>query len=46
MSFRVIGIDQVRSASDRTRGDICQIMGLLYIPDELESGSYETSRSW
>ena len=41
VSFRVIRFDQGRSAPDRARGDICQIVGLLYIPDELESGSYQ-----
>ena len=45
VSFRVIRIDQGRSAPDRARGDIRKIVGLLYIPDELESGGYERTES-
>jgi hypothetical protein len=45
VSFRVICIDQGRSAPDLARGHNCQIVGLLYIPDELESGSYECTES-
>jgi hypothetical protein len=45
MSLRVIHIDQGRGASDLTRGDNCQIVGLLYIPDELESGGHERTES-
>jgi hypothetical protein len=41
MSVRVIRVDQGRSAPDLARGGTCQIMCLLYIPNEIESGSYE-----
>jgi hypothetical protein len=45
VSFRVIRIDQGRSAPDLARGDNCEVVGLLYIPDELESGGHERTES-
>jgi hypothetical protein len=43
MSLRVIHIDQGRGAPDLAHDGICEIMGLLDIPDELESSGYPGS---
>jgi hypothetical protein len=41
MSFRVIRIDQGRSAPDIARNGICEIVGLPYIPHEIECRSHK-----
>jgi hypothetical protein len=45
MAFRVVRVDQGRGAPDLARDGTCEIMGLLYIPDELESGGYKRTES-